>query len=76
MSRQFNSAIFMGNGERSKTQVTKLHGRLNEALTMLSGLQQPPMSTDKPQQDDGRDELQQQLDEAIDDICKALGRVL
>lgn len=74
MARQFKEVIFLGNGEHSQKQVDKLKARLDEAVMLLSGLQQPAMSTDPPLDHDGRSEGQRDLDDCIDDICVALGR--
>lgn len=38
--------IFMGAGERTKEQVEYLHKRLEEALSILGGIQQGPDPTD------------------------------
>jgi hypothetical protein len=41
--RQFRTAIFMGDGERSVQACDLLRKRLDDALSFLSGSQQPPM---------------------------------
>jgi len=45
-TRQFQRAIFMGDGERSVQACDLLRKRLDDALSFLSGSQQPPMATD------------------------------
>lgn len=44
--RQFRNVIFMGSGDRSVQACDLLRKRLDDALSFLSGSQQPPMATD------------------------------
>ena len=44
--RQFNSVLFWGNGQSSAAQAYQLVDRFHQALSIQSGIQQPPMATD------------------------------
>jgi hypothetical protein len=43
----FEDCIFLGNGKASEKKVEELHALLDRAISILGGIQQPPMSTDK-----------------------------
>jgi hypothetical protein len=42
MAREFKDIYFDGNGEHSAQRNEKLHQLLDEGLSILSGIQQPP----------------------------------
>jgi NTP pyrophosphatase (non-canonical NTP hydrolase) len=46
--RHFKDQIFLGSGEHSQRKIDLLKEQLEKALTILGGLQQPMMSTEKP----------------------------
>jgi len=48
VARRIYEPIFLGAGEHSAQQITRLHQLLDEAITLLGGMQQCPMSTDAP----------------------------
>ena len=68
--------IFLGAGDISKEAVQGLHDRLDEAIGILGGIQQPLMSTDGIDREVEEHEvraLRGELQDAIADICVALG---
>lgn len=67
---QFTRAIFLGNGTYSARQCQDLHNVVDEALSHLSGLQQPSMSTDEPRP---REDGDRELVEYMQNICTAFG---
>lgn len=46
LPERITEQIFLGNGDYSMELVKHLHAKLDEAVDILSGMQQPPMSTD------------------------------
>ena len=76
MTREFTEMIFLGAGDSSKAQVEKLHKRLDDAVGILGGLQQPLMSTDKMDREVEEHEirvLREELRDAVEDIVTAFG---
>lgn len=76
MSREFRKQIFLGNGDFSKAECERFHKRLDEALSILSGLQQPdhPESEEHARQCDyHRTAAEAELDDCLLDITFALG---
>jgi hypothetical protein len=74
MTRKFTKMVFLGNGDASMAEVQRLHERLDEALSILSGLQQPPMATEAPDpdEDDLRNEQEAELRDVVRDVAAAL----
>ena len=63
MARNFCKMIFMGNGDLSLDNSNKLHERLEEGLSILSGLQQF-------RQDNN--EFSSEIEDVVRDIAAAL----
>ena len=47
--KKLTHQIFMGNGDRSMAMVEHLHSQIDEAITTLGGIQQPPTCWDPPE---------------------------
>ena len=74
--RQVKQIINMGNGALSEAQCYKLIKRLEEGFSILSALQQPDHTVDKPNQQYNQQErakLESELKDIIFDIVTALG---
>lgn len=74
MTRKFTEMLFLGNGDASKAEVARLHERLDEAISLLSGLQQAPMATERPNpaEDELRAQEEVELLDVIEDVATAL----
>jgi hypothetical protein len=73
--RQFKSMIFLGGGEYSRYEIKKLKKRLEEGLSILSGLQQPPHSRSEEEAKANRAHDREQVKELnliVKDIAMAL----
>ena len=68
----FKEQVFMGSGEWSKQQCLKAHAQLDKALSLISGLQQPNMSTDPPEEEGARDPLEQELRDVVVSLLTGL----
>lgn len=67
MHKNFDSLLFLGDGDRSKRMIEKLKQVLDEALTLSSGNQQGPRQASD----------EQAIEQAVRDIAVALtGRVI
>jgi hypothetical protein len=64
--------IFMGSGGFAMAEVEHLHAQLDEALSILSGIQQSPMSTDPEGSHDIFMEQVKEGEVRLDDIAKEI----
>lgn len=64
--RLFEQALFFGNGEDSTAQANQLHGRLEYAFSLLSGMQQGGSSAYRRADDEA-------IDDVVRDVAAALG---
>lgn len=74
--REFDTTIFMGNGDHSKRLCNKLQRRLSKGLSILSGLQQPSRSESREAAIRDAEERQRhvrELQDIVADIACALG---
>ena len=67
--RQFKDVLFMGNSNREENGLTdlgikKLRERLDEGLSILSGIQQPP----RPGSEDAYEQYKKEFKEAKKDL--------
>jgi predicted nucleic acid-binding OB-fold protein len=70
-----NSILFMGNGEYSLADCYLLHKELDRALTLLSGIQQPPHSDSVEQRIENikqTEDAKEELNTIVNDIVMAL----
>jgi hypothetical protein len=73
---KFQKTIFLGNGKHSEAEVQKVRNRLEEAVEILCGLQQPghPESEQAAKEEkQSYDQFTAQLQDALIDIVRALG---
>jgi hypothetical protein len=68
--RHITGMWFGGAGEYSEMCATLLHQRLDAALSLLSGLQQP--SQGEPEDQEYRRKMQAEYDDCIEDIVAGL----
>ena len=74
--RKIHDEIFMGNGKHSLAEVYKLHRKVEKAITILGGLQQPghPDSEERVQNEERvREQMERELRNTILDIAVGLG---
>lgn len=68
----FEDMIFMGGGEYSNIQCLRAHRQLEQIFSLMSGLQQPNMSTDLPELEGTRDPLEEELNELSQSLVTAI----
>jgi hypothetical protein len=68
--REVEDLWFGGNGEDSMAQAKRLHQRLDNALSLISGLQQP--SREMEDDEDHMADMQQEVNDIAEDLYCAL----